>query len=120
MFPHYFFVQSALTSLTLYLPVSLSKNINPSLALIQPRKTRPYITKRLLMGRKESNQIKNKTYQCRLLMTLEISLGPNQAGQNVPTDMDPNCFTLGSLLLKKLILKKRNQQTTKIIQNRHI
>ena len=38
--------------------VSLSKNINPSLVLVQPRKTRPFITERLLMGRKESNQIK--------------------------------------------------------------
>ena len=36
--------------------VSLSKNINPSLVVVQPRKTRPYITERLLMGRKESNQ----------------------------------------------------------------
>ena len=33
--------------------VSLSKNINPSLVLVQPRKTRPFITERLLMGRKE-------------------------------------------------------------------
>ena len=36
--------------------VSLSKNINPSLVLVKPRKTRPYITERLLMGREESNQ----------------------------------------------------------------
>ena len=36
--------------------VSSSKNINPSLVLVQPRKTRPFITERLLMGRKESNQ----------------------------------------------------------------
>ena len=36
--------------------VSLSKNINPSLVLVQPRKTRTSITERLLMGRKESNQ----------------------------------------------------------------
>ena len=36
--------------------VSLSKNINPSLVLVQPRKTRPFINERLLMGRKESNQ----------------------------------------------------------------
>ena len=36
--------------------VSLSKNINPSLVLVQPRTTRPFITERLLMGRKESNQ----------------------------------------------------------------
>ena len=36
--------------------LSLSKNINPSLVLVQPRKTGPFITERLLMGRKESNQ----------------------------------------------------------------
>ena len=40
---------------------SLGKNINPSLVLVQPRKTRPFITERLLMGRNESNQT-NKTY----------------------------------------------------------
>ena len=28
----------------------------PSLVLVQPRKTRPYITERLLMGRNESNK----------------------------------------------------------------
>ena len=38
--------------------VSLSKNINPSLVLVQPRKIPPFITERLLMGRK--NQIKLK------------------------------------------------------------
>ena len=36
--------------------VSLNKNINPSLVLVQPRKTRPFITEKLLMGCKESNQ----------------------------------------------------------------
>ena len=36
----------------------LSKNIHPSLVLVQPRKTCPFITERLLMGRKESNQTK--------------------------------------------------------------
>ena len=36
--------------------VSLSKNINPSLVLVQPRKTCPFIIERLLMGRKESNE----------------------------------------------------------------
>ena len=40
--------------------VSLSKNINPGLVLVQPKKTCPFITERLLMGRKESNQT-NKT-----------------------------------------------------------
>ena len=36
-------------------------NINPSLVLVRPRKTRPFITERLLMGRKESNQTNKKT-----------------------------------------------------------
>ena len=44
-------------------PVSLccgpwARHIYPSLVLVQPRKTCPYITERLLMGRKESNQTK--------------------------------------------------------------
>ena len=39
---------SSLTGVTV---VSLSKNINPSLVLVQLRKTRPFITERLLMGR---------------------------------------------------------------------
>ena len=43
---------SSLTGVTVF----LSNNINPSLVLVQPRKTRPYITERLLMERKESNQ----------------------------------------------------------------
>ena len=38
--------------------VSLNKNINPSLVLVQPSKTHHFITERLLMGRKESNQTK--------------------------------------------------------------
>ena len=38
--------------------VSLSKNINLSLVLVQPRKTYPFITERLLMGCKESNPTK--------------------------------------------------------------
>ena len=43
--------------------VSLSKNINPSLVLVQPRKTRPFITERLLMGRKESKQTNKQTFR---------------------------------------------------------
>ena len=40
--------------------VSLSNNIYPSLVLVQPRNTHLYITERLLMGRKESNQTNNQ------------------------------------------------------------
>ena len=35
---------------------SLARHIYHSLVLVQPRMTRPYLTERLLMGRKESNQ----------------------------------------------------------------
>ena len=65
--------------------VSLSENINPSLVLVQPRKTRPFITERLVMGRKESNQKKTKkTTTC-------ISLymyGPN----HVVTNLEVNVY----------------------------
>ena len=43
--------------------VPLSKNINPSLVLVQPRKTHPFKTERLLMGRKESNQTSKQIMQ---------------------------------------------------------
>ena len=49
----------------------------PSLVLVQPRKTRPYITEKLLMGRKESNQTnkfnglhKSKTFVSMLFYSL--------------------------------------------------
>ena len=31
---------------------------------------------------------------CHLLITIENSLDPDQARQNVRPDLDPNCFTL--------------------------
>ena len=44
-----------------YCVVSISKNKNPSLVLVQPRKICPFITERLLMGCKESNQTNKQT-----------------------------------------------------------
>ena len=41
--------------------VSLSKTYNPSLIRVHSRKTRSYITERLLMGRKESTQTNKYT-----------------------------------------------------------
>ena len=41
--------------------VSLSKNINPSLVLVQPRTTRHFITEKMLMGRKESYQTNKRS-----------------------------------------------------------
>ena len=46
--------------------VSMSKNINPSLVLVQPRKTRPFITERLLMDRMESNQTNKQQKVCKI------------------------------------------------------
>ena len=50
--------------------VSVSKNINPSLVLDQPRKTHPFILERLLMGRKESNQTKQNTLSFAFLVCI--------------------------------------------------
>ena len=47
-------VDSSLTGFTALCP--WARHINPSLVLVQPMKTLPYITERLLMGRKESNK----------------------------------------------------------------
>ena len=44
--------------------VSLSKNMNPSLVIDQPRKTRPFIIENLLMGRKESDQTNKRYLPC--------------------------------------------------------
>ena len=38
------------------------RHIYPSVVLVQPRKTRPCLTERLLMGCKELNQIKRNNY----------------------------------------------------------
>ena len=45
---------------------------NPNLVLAQPRKTRPCLTERLLMRRKESNQT-NKSKKCYLNMVFNLT-----------------------------------------------
>ena len=55
--------------------VSLSKNSNHSLVLVQPRTTRPFITEILLMGRKESKQT-NKTYAISVNIQSRATIGP--------------------------------------------
>ena len=53
--------------------VGFEPHIYPSLVLVQPRKIRPYITERLLMGRKESNQTNKQTSFVWLFCTSERS-----------------------------------------------
>ena len=55
--------------------VSLSKNINSSLVLVQPRKTHPFINEILLMGCKESNQTKQPNKMRVRPAKTQISLG---------------------------------------------
>ena len=54
-------VGSSLTGVTVL--CHWAKRINPSLVLVQPRKTHPYKTERLLMGRNEINQTKQTNKQ---------------------------------------------------------
>ena len=69
---------SSLTGVTVLCP--WAGHINPSLVLVQPKKTCPFITERLLMGRKESNQTKqtNKiiAFSCEMSMKSFIISGP--------------------------------------------
>ena len=60
--------------------VSLSKNINPSLVLVQPRKTRPFITERLLKGHKESNQTNKQTNKQKLTVSTVVPTAAFSAG----------------------------------------
>ena len=64
--------------------VSLSKNINPSLVLVQPRKTHPFITEILLMGRKESNQTNEQSSHIEYINLVSKSsvLAPNHITVN--------------------------------------
>ena len=59
--------------------VSLSKNINPSLVLVHPRKTRPLMTESLLIGCKESNQINKTNMAMYPLEPLYRVYAPNRA-----------------------------------------
>ena len=55
--------------------VSLSKTYNPS--LVQPRKTRPYIAERLVMGRKESNHLAFAFFTNRPYIAERLAMGRN-------------------------------------------
>ena len=59
--------------------VSLTRHIHPSLVLVQPRKTHPYITERLLMGCKES------IIQQPAQLKVKVKLGPAKLPHTVPS-----------------------------------
>ena len=84
--------------------VSLSKNINPSFVLVQLRKTRPFITERLLMGRKESNQtnkqnkLQNLTHVCSYSEVLMNAKSPQYFVDAVATNITGQFSSPSSLL----------------------
>ena len=51
---------------------SSSKNINLSLVLVQPRKTRPFIIERLFMGRKESKQTNKHEVHIQIILNTKM------------------------------------------------
>ena len=65
-------VGSSLTGVTALW--SLSKHIYPSLVLVQPRKNRPYITERLLMGRKESKYLHWTIQQLQIYLNMDNAI----------------------------------------------
>ena len=64
---------SSLTGVTALCP--WARHIHPSLVLVQPRKTCPYITERLLMGHIESNQTNKQTSKINSDLVSMIWLG---------------------------------------------
>ena len=63
----------------------LARHIYPSLVLVQPRKTRPCLTERLLMGRKESNK-KQHMSLASFLRESANSADPDMTAQNIMPD----------------------------------
>ena len=43
--------------------------------------------------------VKLLTYECHLLIIFASSLDPDQAGQNVRLDLDPNCLHSGGIVI---------------------
>ena len=93
---------SSLTGRTALCP--LARHIYPYLVLVQPRKTQPCLTERLLMGCKESNQTKSlserqtRKTQVRLLLQKQSDLGlfytpPLKCGEVL-------CYTLRCLSVR--------------------
>ena len=79
-----------------------ASHIYPSLVLVQPRKTRTCLTERLLMGHKESNQIK-KTRQSFFVRLTWIPLTKIPGSRM--KQLASTCCTYFRLLLTTLLLK---------------
>ena len=70
-----------------------------SLVLVQPRNTRPFITERLLMGRKESNQTKQSYDQRSHKLPWKLSVSFRFACIQILIDLcaDPVLLTTGDV-----------------------
>ena len=64
-----------------------ARHIYPSLVLVQPRKTRPCLTERLLMGRKELDKKKKNTWWCSVdVLKLQYALSIKIGGQGMQAE----------------------------------
>ena len=99
-----------------------------ALVLVQPRKTRPYLTERLLMGRKESNQTNKHNQGLRL--ALRVFRTSPVASLYVETD-EPSLYSYRKLSLQYAIRLSANpshpahevpshQQNTLIYMKRYL
>ena len=81
---------SSLTRVTVLCP--WARHINPSLVLVQPRKTRPYIFERLLMGPKESNQTNKQIYWKPLNWCFTSGEDPDEMPHNAAFHQGLHCL----------------------------
>ena len=89
---------SSLTGFTVL--CRLARHINLSLVLVQLRKTHPYITERLLMGRKESNQ-KSK------LLELDQSKKGCKDQESIQSSTTPYSSIFGVLIWNQSVESRR-------------
>ena len=90
---------SSLTDFTELCP--RAKHINPSLVLVKPRKAHSSITERLLMGRKESNQINKQSFQ----LTACISDKTNILSKIKAAKTPYYCTSYNSVTLMDIFMK---------------
>ena len=99
---------SSLTGVTALCP--WARHNNPSLVLVQPRKTRSFVTVRLLMRRKESNQTNPQGIQIGRVVT-----SSNAYGQPLLKLLSSNLFSPPSLYFLSVFDCKDMVHTERLI-----
>ena len=95
-----------------YCFVSLRKNINPSLVLVQPRKTHPYINERLLMGCKESKHTNEILKRCPMYEPFKIQCIPFTTHLNITLICIQHSHVVAPIFFYKGILQRHCRKMT--------